>query len=129
MTKPGVLFLAALAAIPAAAQVNLSGEWAARQHEDQLERAPGPAVGDYLGLPINAAARMRANSWQASLLEIPEEQRHRQIAPAWATPPTERSTRRRWMPHSCQYPGIYCSWATDFPQPSQAKLMTDTSRS
>jgi hypothetical protein len=39
-----------------------------------LERVPGPAMGDYLGLPINAAARLRAESWDASPLSVPEHQ-------------------------------------------------------
>ena len=35
---------------------------------------PGPEVGDYSGLPINDAMRLRADSWQASLLTLPEHQ-------------------------------------------------------
>jgi hypothetical protein len=66
--------LIALAPIPAAAQVELSGEWAARQHEDAPERGGGPEVGEYQGLPINDAARMRADSWSASLWTVPEHQ-------------------------------------------------------
>ncbi|MBI4266552.1 MAG: MBL fold metallo-hydrolase [Acidobacteria bacterium] len=58
----------------AEAQVDLTGLWAPLFHEDRPERLPGPAVGDYLGLPINAAARMRADSWSASLLTLPEHQ-------------------------------------------------------
>src|SRR5579863_4818078 len=68
------LLLSLAAAIPADAQVNLSGEWAARQHEDQLERGPGPELGDYLGLPVNDAARLRADSWDPSRITLPEEQ-------------------------------------------------------
>ena len=60
--------------VPAFAQVDLAGEWAPRFHEDQHERIPGPDIGDYLGLPINAAARLRADSWDASLLTLPEHQ-------------------------------------------------------
>jgi len=56
------------------AQVDFSGEWAPRFYEDQPERVPGPELGDYLGLPINAAARMRADTWSASLLTLPEWQ-------------------------------------------------------
>lgn len=56
------------------AQIDLSGEWAPRFHEDQPERIPGPEIGDYLGLPINDAARLRADSWSASILELPEHQ-------------------------------------------------------
>ena len=63
-----------LACVPLAAQIDLAGEWAPRFHEDQPERIPGPDIGDYLGLPITAAARMRADSWDASLLTLPEHQ-------------------------------------------------------
>ena len=51
-----------LAAAPAAAQVDLTGRWGVRFHEDCPERIPGPPVGDYLALPMNDAARMRADS-------------------------------------------------------------------
>jgi glyoxylase-like metal-dependent hydrolase (beta-lactamase superfamily II) len=69
------VFLAlALLASTAFAQVDLTGEWGARYHEDQPERIPGPEIGDYLGLPINDAARLRADSWDASLLTLPEWQ-------------------------------------------------------
>ncbi len=59
---------------PASAQIDLSGTWAPIFHEDQVERIPGPDVGDYSGLPINDAARLRADSWDASLLTLPEHQ-------------------------------------------------------
>src|SRR5258705_3620387 len=59
---------------PAAAQVTVSGFWNPIFDEDFLERIPGPEVGDYLGLPINDAARLRADSWDASLLSLPEHQ-------------------------------------------------------
>lgn len=58
----------------AIAQENLVGYWAPIYHEDQEERIPGPSIGDYAGLPINDAARLRAQSWDASLLSLPEHQ-------------------------------------------------------
>jgi glyoxylase-like metal-dependent hydrolase (beta-lactamase superfamily II) len=61
-------------ASPAVAQVDLTGMWAPIFHEDQIERIPGPDVGDYAGLPINDAMRLRADSWDASLLTLPEHQ-------------------------------------------------------
>lgn len=67
-------FIIAAAAVPAFGQIDFSGEWAPRFYEDQPERVPGPELGDYLGLPINAAARMRADTWDASLLTLPEWQ-------------------------------------------------------
>jgi glyoxylase-like metal-dependent hydrolase (beta-lactamase superfamily II) len=59
---------------PAFAQIDLSGEWSARYHEDQEHRIPGPELGDYLGLPINDAARLKADSWDASILSLREHQ-------------------------------------------------------
>ena len=62
------------AAVPVLAQTDFTGEWAPRMHEDQPERVPGPELGDYLGLPISQAGRMRAETWDASLLTLPEWQ-------------------------------------------------------
>lgn len=61
-----------LAASPVFAQIDISGEWAARVHEDQPHRIPGAELGDYTGLPINAAVRQKASSWDASILTLPE---------------------------------------------------------
>ncbi len=54
--------------------VDFTGEWAPRFHEDEPERVPGPELGDYLGIPINDAARMRANTWEASIQTLTEWQ-------------------------------------------------------
>jgi hypothetical protein len=59
--------------VPAAAQVDFSGEWAPRFHEDQPERVPGPELGDYTELPINDAARLRAASWDADRISVVEQ--------------------------------------------------------
>jgi hypothetical protein len=56
------------------AQTDLSGEWAARYHEDPLDRRNGPEIGEYVGLPLNEAARQHAESWRANLLNLPEHQ-------------------------------------------------------
>src|SRR5213593_562077 len=60
--------------LSAYAQVDLAGQWATRQHEDAPERGGGPEVGEYQGLPINDADRLRADSWSASLWTVPEHQ-------------------------------------------------------
>jgi len=70
----GVLMAATLVTVPAFAQIDPSGEWAPVFHEDQPERIPGPEIGDYLGLPITDTARLRADTWDASLLTLPEHQ-------------------------------------------------------
>src|ERR1700675_2197392 len=69
-----VLLVMAVSGRPASAQIDLSGVWAPLFHEDQPERIPGPHIGDYAGLPITDAARMRALAWDASLLTLPEHQ-------------------------------------------------------
>lgn len=68
------IFALTLIAAPVFAQVDFSGEWAPRFHEDQPERVPGPELGDYLGIPINDEARMRGDTWQASIQTLDEWQ-------------------------------------------------------
>jgi glyoxylase-like metal-dependent hydrolase (beta-lactamase superfamily II) len=66
----------------APAQVLLSGNWVPyRAHEDEQDRGPGPDLGDYLGLPINDAARLFADSWDASRLTLQEHQCRVHVAP------------------------------------------------
>ncbi len=59
----------------AAAQVDLAGEWAAlSRHEDEVHRIPGPELGDYAGFPLNEAGKVKAETWDASILSQPEQQ-------------------------------------------------------
>src|SRR5246127_3079862 len=70
------LFLLAVmfAGRPAFAQMDFSGEWQPIFYEDQPERVAGPEIGDYTGIPINDAARMRGDTWKASVQSLPEWQ-------------------------------------------------------
>jgi glyoxylase-like metal-dependent hydrolase (beta-lactamase superfamily II) len=55
---------------PAFGQVDFSGEWVLATNED-----PGqPPLGDYLGIPLNDAGRMRAETTAESIWGIPEFQ-------------------------------------------------------
>lgn len=71
MSRPRQIRVASLlfgllaAATPALAQVDFSGEWTPIRAEDHT---PNPNVfpGDYVGLPMNDASRVRADSWSAS---------------------------------------------------------------
>ena len=56
------------------AQVDPSGDWRALMHEDRNERIPGPELGEFFGIPINDAARWRAELWDASIQTLPEWQ-------------------------------------------------------
>src|SRR5215218_2710414 len=69
-------------AVPVSAQMSLSGVWLPyRTHEDEQDRGPGPDLGDYLGIPINSAARLFADSWDASRLTLQEHQCRVHVAP------------------------------------------------
>lgn len=78
--RTGLALLGLTAAITAAtsrtvwAQAELSGSWAARNHEDALERGAGPYAVDYTGLPINDEARLKALSYSASQMSMIERQ-------------------------------------------------------
>ena len=86
------LILLALIATFASAQ-DLVGRWQPRFQEDSAERIgllgppawgdiskgakspnEGPELGDYAGLPLNDAGRLKADSWDASILTLPEHQ-------------------------------------------------------
>jgi len=69
-----VMTLIVLAGPAAMAQRDIAGEWGALYHEDQPHRIPGPELGDYTGLPINDAGRLKADSWDASILTLREHQ-------------------------------------------------------
>jgi hypothetical protein len=71
----GLLSLAGgLIVRPAFAQMDLSGGWAQKTHEDAPERGAGPEIGDYTGMPINDEARSRADSWDAQKWEMIEHE-------------------------------------------------------
>jgi len=70
-----------LSARAAFGQILLDGEWSPLYQEDEPERIPGPDLADYLGLPINNAARLFAESWNASRVTLPEEQCRVHVSP------------------------------------------------
>ncbi len=74
MTRAIGLFLLLIAPSPVLAQRDLAGNWAALYHEDQPHRIPGPDLGDYTGIPLNDAGRLKADSWDASILTLREHQ-------------------------------------------------------
>ena len=63
---------AAQNAAPGGPVIDLAGEWSARVHEDAPYRGAGGFLGDYTGLPLNAASRQMAESWDADILSQPE---------------------------------------------------------
>ena len=92
ITKAGALVVMLLASRSAFAQIDLSGDWAVRIHQDQAWRGPGAEIGEYEGLPLNAAGRRKAETWSAASLTMPE----RQCNPLPADDFTDISGMRIW---------------------------------
>jgi len=68
------LVVTLLACRSASAQVDLVGSWAAINHEDALERGPGPYAVDFTGIPLNDEGRAKALTYSASQLSMIERQ-------------------------------------------------------
>ena len=66
--RSAVLLLAT--SFAAFGQADFAGQWAPIYHEDFPERIPGPELGDYMGIPINDAARLRADSYDADRISV-----------------------------------------------------------
>ena len=72
LKKIAFVLVALTLSTPAFAQIDLSGTWATRNHEDWMERWPGPDVGDFTGLPINDEARHAGLTYTASVVGMSE---------------------------------------------------------
>ena len=75
MTRNPILHAAALvmcAGFPALAQIDLSGSWQSKNHEDALERGAGPNPGDFTGIPFNDSGRAFALMNSQSQISMPE---------------------------------------------------------
>lgn len=75
-----LLVALALPGVAAAQEIDFTGSWVPIYHEDGPERIPGPELADYLGLPINEAARMRADTYDADRISAVSEYQCRQHA-------------------------------------------------
>lgn len=87
----------------AAQNVDFSGAWMPLFHEDAPERLPGPDLGDYSGIPVNEAARLRADSYDADRISVVTEYQCRQhggdysqrgLATLRITPEIDQGTQR-----------------------------------
>ena len=66
---------------PALDLTDFSGVWAETIHEDSYERSGGPPLGDYQGIPLNDAGRMKADSHDHEEWSLPEFQCRPHSAP------------------------------------------------
>ena len=69
-----ILWVLTLAAGPASAQIDLTGSWRTRMHEDFLERGPGSDLADFTGLPLNDEARAKALKYDPTTFAMRERQ-------------------------------------------------------
>ena len=67
MKATGLLILAALAA-PVFAQTDFAGEWAPVQDEDNTGN---PRIGEWIGIPLSPASKLRSEAWDASYMTLP----------------------------------------------------------
>ncbi|MDT8399000.1 MAG: hypothetical protein RQ899_10340 [Pseudomonadales bacterium] len=75
LIRNGFFFiLVSLCSVSALAEKNISGVWRNTYAEDWPDRLPGPELADYAGLPLNDGDRLRAQTWDASLIALPEYQ-------------------------------------------------------
>src|SRR5438128_10620552 len=44
---------------------DFAGEWVVRNWQNRMERSTGPALGDYTGIPLHEAGRLRAEPFDA----------------------------------------------------------------
>ncbi len=75
MTRKRISLYAAMIlclSFPALAQIDLSGSWASKNHEDALERGAGPNPDDFAGIPFNESGRAKALSYMQSQISMPE---------------------------------------------------------
>jgi hypothetical protein len=88
----GSLLTAMLVSAPAFAQItDFAGEWGNRGHEDAYDRfgssqcpgpqCGGPALGDYMGVALTDAGRMRADSADPNIWDITEFQCRPHVVP------------------------------------------------
>lgn len=61
-------------AAPAHAQIDLTGVWASRLHEDYVDRGPGSDLADFSGVPLTDEGRARALRYDPSTYAMKERQ-------------------------------------------------------
>jgi hypothetical protein len=72
---PLLLGLMLFVGVPAFAQIDFTGVWNGNTNsEDGPERAAGPSLVEFLGLPINDQARQWGLSYKSSRLSLPEHE-------------------------------------------------------
>jgi len=114
-------------ALPALAEIDLSGSWASINDEDALERGGGPNPDDWAGLPLNAAGKAKALAFEQSIISMPERicwfqtQWHIAAGPfslrMWAVPDPLTGRVQAWMIGAWETRGPMTIWMDGRPHP------------
>jgi metallo-beta-lactamase class B len=114
------------------AQTDLSGTWAAINHEDGLERGAGPYAVDYTALPLNDDGRAKALSYSASQFGVIEHQcgfwppHYLVMGPfgmkIWNQTDPATGKTIAWMIGSWEDRGLTTIWMDGRPHPSRNAL-------
>jgi hypothetical protein len=114
---------------PALAQIDLSGSWASKNHEDALERGAGPNPVDFTGIPFNESGRAKALSYSQSQLSMPERicafysQWHMMVGTfgvkIWNVPDTLKGGTVAWVVGEWEDRAAMTIWMDGRPHPSK----------
>ena len=115
--------------LPALAEIDLSGSWAAINHEDALERGGGPYPADWAGIPFNEAGRAKALSFSQSTISMPERicwfqtQWHIAAGPfslrMWAVPDPITGKVQAWIVGAWETRAPMTIWMDGRPHPAR----------
>jgi hypothetical protein len=128
-----VFFVLAIAsfAVPAYAQTDFAGVWASINNEDKEPRDPLP--GEYAGIPLNEAGKMRASTWAAAIWQLPEWQCRPHPINYWARSPHAILIRPEINPYTREVAAFHVQmgesietavYLDDRPHPSENALHT-----
>lgn len=114
-------------ALPALAEIDLSGSWASINDEDAMERGAGPNPDDWAGLPLNAAGKAKALAFEQSTISMPERicwfqtQWHIAAGPfslrMWAVPDPLTGRVQAWMIGAWETRAPMTIWMDGRPHP------------
>ena len=115
-------------ALPALAEIDLSGSWASINDEDSMERGAGPNPDDFAGLPLNEAGKAKAMAYEQSVISMPERicwfqtQWHIAAGPfslrMWAVPDPLTGRVLAWMVGAWETRAPMTIWMDGRPHPS-----------
>src|SRR2546427_10436136 len=113
-----VVLAATLARVPARGEqypegtaprtgVDLSGEWTPVREEDNTGNTE---LGDWVGIPMNEAARLRAMAWVASIQTLPEWQCRPHAASDISRGPSQLGISKEVDPGSRETTAWHMEW-------------------